>query len=268
MFTDELWEPLVTETNRYARQNNVNNWQDTSLEEMRCFIGFLYGTSINKVSELDDVWSTDWVLASPAFANFFIRDRFWALFSNLHLADNTKALNRTHPDFDKLFKIRPLIKILKKSFQDNYNLGQNVSVDEAMVKGKGRNPLKQYMPMKPVKRGSKLWCMGCSCCAYLWDFQIYTGKEKNSVEKNLSSRVVCDLCHPALDNRGHVVYIDNFFTSLALCKKLETFGIYTVGTLRSNRKGYPPCLTDKEMLKRMTRGDYHTATSDDITVTV
>ena len=74
MFTDELWELLVTETNRYARQNNVNNWQDTSLEEMRCFIGFLYGTSINKVSQLDDVWSTDWVLASPAVVSARIAD--------------------------------------------------------------------------------------------------------------------------------------------------------------------------------------------------
>ena len=151
LFTNELWDLLVTETNRYARQNNVNNWQDTNLQEMRCFIGFLYGTSINKISQLDDVWSNDWVLASPAFAKFFTRDRFWALFSNIHLADNAKAVDRSLPGFDKLYKIRPMISILKNSFQENYNLGQNVSVDDAMVKGKGRNPVKQYMLMKPIK---------------------------------------------------------------------------------------------------------------------
>ncbi len=65
LFTNELWDLLVTETNRYARQNNANNWQDTNLQEMRCFIGFLYGTPINQIGQLDDVWSTDWVLASP-----------------------------------------------------------------------------------------------------------------------------------------------------------------------------------------------------------
>ena len=47
-FTDELRDLLITDTNRYARQANVNNWVDTTHEEMRCFIGFLFGTSINK----------------------------------------------------------------------------------------------------------------------------------------------------------------------------------------------------------------------------
>jgi len=41
----------------------------------------------------------------------------------------------------------------KKSFQDNYNLGQNMSVDEAMVKGRSPNHLKQYMPMTTNDKG-------------------------------------------------------------------------------------------------------------------
>ena len=52
LFTNELWELLVMKTNRYARQNNVNNWQDTAKEEIRCFNGFLFGISINKVAEM------------------------------------------------------------------------------------------------------------------------------------------------------------------------------------------------------------------------
>ena len=84
------------------------------------------------------------------------------------------------------------------------------------MKGKGRNPVKQYMPAKPIKRGSKLWCIGCSCSAYLWDFQLYAGKEGNASEGGLSTRVVCDLCHPLLDNQHHVVYMDNFFSSVAV----------------------------------------------------
>lgn len=71
LFTDELWDLLITETNRYARQANVNNWVDTTQEEMRCFIGFLFGTSINKISQLDDIRSSDWVVSSPALPHFF-----------------------------------------------------------------------------------------------------------------------------------------------------------------------------------------------------
>ena len=43
------------------------------------------------------------------------------------------------------------MKILGKSFKENFNLGQNVSVDEAMVKGKGHTPVKQYMPANQSK---------------------------------------------------------------------------------------------------------------------
>ena len=188
------------------------------------------------------------------------------MYTNIHLADE-KALSKDQPDFDKLYKLRPIIEILKASFQKRYNVGQNVSVDEAMVKGKIRNPIMQYMPQKPIKHGSKLWCIGCSCCAYLWDFQIDSGKEKHA-EEGLCTRVVCDLCHPNLDNCGHAIYLDNFFTSIALCKKLKQFGSYTVGTLRSNRKGYPECLKDKDLLKHMEHGDYNSATADGMTVTV
>ena len=70
LFTDELWNLLVTETNRYPRQAGVNNWEDTNSDEMRCFIGFLFGTSINKISQLNDIWSSEWVLSSPAFTHF------------------------------------------------------------------------------------------------------------------------------------------------------------------------------------------------------
>ena len=108
-FTDELWNLLVTETNRYATQARVNNWQDTNRDEMRCFTGFLFGTSINKISQLDDIWSSDWVLSSPAFTHFFTRNRFWALFANIHLADNQRAVCRDHKDYDKLYKIRPMM---------------------------------------------------------------------------------------------------------------------------------------------------------------
>ena len=38
MFTDELWDLLVTKTNRYARQKGVTNSNDSTREEMYCFV--------------------------------------------------------------------------------------------------------------------------------------------------------------------------------------------------------------------------------------
>ena len=62
--------------------------------------------------------------------------------------------------------------------------------------------------------------------------------------------------------------MENFFSSVALCKKLHGFGTYSVGTLRPNRKDYPTALEDKAHLKNLKRGDFHSASSHSITVTV
>jgi hypothetical protein len=38
-----------------------------------------------------------------------------------------------------------------------------------------------------------------------------------------------------LDNKGHVVVMDNYFTSINLFRDLERQGIYAAGTMRLNR---------------------------------
>ena len=76
-------------------------------------------------------------------------------------------------------------------------------MDEAMVKYKGHTSLKQYMPMKPIKRGIKMWCSTDSHSGYLCDFNIYTGHHRDGVEK---CGLLC--CYPPLQgNQGKVVRI-------------------------------------------------------------
>jgi hypothetical protein len=47
--------------------------------------------------------------------------------------DNETALPRDDPNYDKLFKIT--FTSLSHSFAEHFNIGQNVAVDEHMVKG-------------------------------------------------------------------------------------------------------------------------------------
>ena len=86
--------------------------------------------------------------------------------------------------------------MIKQRFTDLYNHSQNVSIDEAMIPFKGRSSLKQYMPLKPIKRGIKVWTMADAVTGYISQFEIYTGKKGNSPEKGLGSTVVKNLsCH-------------------------------------------------------------------------
>ena len=67
-----------------------------------------------------------------------------------------------NPGYDKLYKIRPLLDIVESNSQAAYSPHQQIAIDEAMVLFKGRSSMKQYMPLKPTKRGYKLWCLSDS----------------------------------------------------------------------------------------------------------
>lgn len=264
VFPDNLWDILVVQTNLYVRQKNRKSWRgNTTVQEMKAFVGTLFFMALHRLPNFDHYFMSDWVFAVPALQKVFTRNRFWEIWQNVHLADNTSQPAPNDNDYDKLYKLRPLIDGMRDKFRQSYDIGQCVSVDEHMVKGKGKNPFKQYLPNKPIKRGTKIWEDACSCCGYLYDFQVYTGKVNGVTEHGLAHRVVVDLVSQ-LHNKGIVVCIDNFFTGFPLMKELRTQSIYIVGTLRSNRKGYPETLKDSKLQKEMKRGDYHCVSSGDI----
>lgn len=225
LFPEELWDILVEQTNLYVAQKQRKTWLcDTNKDEMKAFVGALYFMALHRLPNFDHYFSRDWVFAVPAMQSVFTRNRFWQLWQNFHLADNTRQPAPTDDAYDKLYKLRPMINGMKEKFEHSYNIGQKVCVDEHMVKGKGRNPFKQYLPMKPIKRGTKIWELACSCCGYLYDFQVYTGKSGGNAEKGLAHRVVTDLV-AQLQDRGTVLYIDNFFTSIPLLQELSELSI-------------------------------------------
>ena len=166
---------LVEQTNLYAHQRGVSGWVDTTATEMMAFLCFVMATAIHRVPRLNNIWCADWVLAVPPLAAIFTRSRFWQLWSNLHLADNMQAPDRSDPSFDRLYKLHPMLNILADAFQAAHQPSQQISVDEAMVRYKGRSSLKQYLPNKPIKRGFKIWCLCDANGGYLQAFQIYTG---------------------------------------------------------------------------------------------
>ena len=88
-----------------------------------------------------------------------LRNRFEKIRQYLHLNNRENMLPREDPNFDKLFKIQPLLDTLSATFREEYRQSKFVSIDEGMVKYKGRLGFKQYMPMKPVKRGIKIWVL-------------------------------------------------------------------------------------------------------------
>jgi len=71
---------------------------------------------------------------------------------------------------------------------------------------------------------------------------------------------VVNLCH-AIHGKNHKLFMDNLFTSVPLLRKLRSFNIYVLGTLRINRvHGIDNNLVSEKLLER---GSSSIATSDD-----
>ena len=82
---------------------------------------------------------------------------FKTLLQGFHLNDTAKAPKRGEDNYDKLYKVCLLIVKLNEQFDEQAVTSTSQSVDEGMILFKGCSSLQQYMPLKPVRRGYKVW---------------------------------------------------------------------------------------------------------------
>jgi len=70
----------------------------------------------------------------------------------LNLSEN----NHHFDNATKLYYVEELVNCMKQTFSNAMSESSHQSIDESMVKFKGRSVLKQYSPLKPMKRGVKV----------------------------------------------------------------------------------------------------------------
>ena len=97
-------------------------------------------------------WLKDKLFHPSCIEQKFSRTRFEMLQRNCHVADTTSNPGRNDPGTH----VRPL-SMLRTKFVKEYLPHKEVSIDEAMIVFSGRLGFKQYVPLKPTKRGIKVW---------------------------------------------------------------------------------------------------------------
>jgi len=159
--SSEVYDEILTQSNLYADQqriskNDTSPWSPITKEELIAFVGIILAMGVVQLPSADDYWSIDPILAHPWFRSVFTRFRFRQILRYLHVADNSKALQRSDPSYDKLWKVRYLVDVLSTRCLELHNPPQ-ISVDESMIGTKCRLSFIQYLPKKPVKWGIKVW---------------------------------------------------------------------------------------------------------------
>jgi hypothetical protein len=178
---------------------------------------------------------------NPMVQNTCTYNAFLQIRRYIHFVDNVCLLRKENPKWHGLQKIQKVIDIIQKMLGADWILGERIYVDKSIIKYMGRFvSFVQDMPTKPIKHGIKVYALCCSYTSYLYRFEIYTGKG-GTAEDGSPTGVISRLLYGAgaTGTTGHILYTDNFYTSLRVIMKyiyVSFFAMLLVGTYALTKK--------------------------------
>ena len=270
LFDDRMWMLLADSTNTYARSKcttgagdrcrdpthpeykkhcRLNSWWDASTGDIKMFLAHILIMGLVKKPDLEKYWNMNTKSKVPFFGQYMSRNRFQGLLWNFHINDDSQNPPQNMPGHDPLCKLRPFVDMLEQNFIYAYQPSKELSFDEACCPFKGRLRFRVYNPMKPNRFHIKLFQISEACSGYILGFHIYTGKNSNCVSRyskpldsdcTKTTKIVLGLLESTkLLDKGHHIYMDNYYTSPELFSELYYRETYACGTVRQNRKGLP-----------------------------
>lgn len=264
LLLDEVFlENIVKETNRYALElfcgpnttpkSRITKWKDLTVEELRSFIGLLLHTGTIRINRLSDYWKTNYLFNLTCFSQFMSRDRFQLILRCLHVS-RVGTADHPEPQNDRSYKIRPIIDYFNNKMRDIYYPSRELTLDEEMILWRGRLVFRQYIKGKRHKFGIKIYSLNEPEGLQL-RFHVYTGATDPCSGKGHTQKIVMMLMNDFLD-KGHSLFMDNFYNSFALSSRLLRRLTYTTGTLRIDRQHNPPVVVRAKLAKGDTIANY------------
>ena len=136
---------------------------------------------------------------------------------------------------------------------------QKLSVDEQLVSFKGKSSAKQYIPNKLKKWGYKIFVLADEK-GMMYDFIPYSGKiepvdDPTVPDLKPSANYVLHLAQNIPSDVNHLLFFDNWFSSLSLMDHLASRGIWCCGTVRPSRlSGMPNKMKCQKRITKQGRG--------------
>lgn len=170
-------------------------------------------------------------------------------------------------------KVAQLADILKFRFKFYWNASRNLAVDEQIIRFTGRASEIVHIPGKPTPVGFKIWAIADG--GYVMDFMWHAkGDEKkgNGPQgitpmwreqiSSVTQQLVLELVQRIPNHgQGHVIWLDNLFTSELLLSILRDIGVGGAGTVRTTKTAREE-RAEKEALKESLPGSIFTDADD------
>ncbi|XP_028979835.1 piggyBac transposable element-derived protein 4-like [Esox lucius] len=260
-FSKSTVRTLCENTNSHAARNICKgkkfSWTDITPKEFYKFLGLVLFIAQIKARAISDYWKRNSIFSIPFPGTVMKRDRYRIISWNIHMSDPDEDVindrKKGTPEYDKLFRLKPLMDEIRLACMASYHPHRNVAVDERMVASKAKNGLIEYIKTKPNKYGFKLFVLADSSNGYTVDYAVYIGKNTFPFCFGICYDAVMSLVKPSFLGSGYHVYLDNYYSSPKLFKDLFDIKMGACGTMREGRQGFPKS-TENALTKKSPRG--------------
>jgi hypothetical protein len=164
--------------------------------------------------------------------------KFFTILRYLHCCP-VENQDQTAEDYDPSYKVAEVRDYLEDRYQRLFVPGQQLSLDETLIRAFGRIKFKVRIVTKAARYGIKIYVITDAATAFVLRVLIYTGKttyyadpEAQAAKKTV--QVVNRLVEPFIGTH-RTIYVDRFYTSLDLLKSLAEKNLYITGTMLANR---------------------------------
>jgi hypothetical protein len=263
-YMQPLFPTITKETNDYVTRqlNNENrkkckddeNWVDVTVDEIKTYIAVVILMSQVRKSGIRLYWSKNRCLETPIFRETMGRERFKLISRFLHFCNDENSDQN-----NKLKKLRPVITHFSDTFSKLYFPAEDIVLDESLMKFRGRLSYVQCNRSKRARFGIKIYKICESSSGYCLYFKIYVGDDVTDPSLPASTNVVLNMCEPLFD-RGQTLYLDNWYSSPDLFRRITNRSTNVVGTVRPNRRDMPPDISKT----KLNRGEFEIWSANNI----
>lgn len=236
IFKYTLLEKIVKYTNDYGC-HHAKHWQDITRKDLEAFIAVLFVSAVQKRKDKPSNWfSENRLLENPIVKKIMSGRKFFLILRYLHCCSMEPP--PTGDDYDPAYKIAEVRDYLEDRYSRLFIPGQQLSLDETLIRAFGRIKFKVRIVTKAARYGIKLYVITDATTAYVLKIVIYTGKSTygstDEMDKLKTVQVVERLVEPFIGTH-RTIYVDRFYTSVELLKSLEARDLYVTGTMLANR---------------------------------
>lgn len=239
IFTHTILEKIVKYTNEYGVVH-AKRWKDMTRKDLESFFAVLFISGIQKRKDKPSNWfSENKLLESTVIKKVMSGRKFFDILRYLHCCP-VQNQDSSSANYDPTYKIKEVKEYLERRYDRLFSPGQQLSLDETLIRAFGRIKFKVRIVTKAARYGIKIYVITDAITAFVLRLLVYTGKStyyddpESAAEKKKTVQIVNRLVEPFVGSH-RTVYVDRFYTSIDLLKSLREKDLYLTGTMLANR---------------------------------